>query len=347
MRQRFAFPRIVLLISFVLVFGPFAELGLVAQEISCRTRLVPTFVTDRDGTTLRNLSSSDFQLQSHEIPASIVSWAPDQRPHRVVILLDVSKSMKGLTGPSLWNSAMLIAQHVASIQSDNVHFSLIVFAGQVLQTIDFSQGNDAVRRAIDNISKDPAFASRQDKPGTAIFDALKAGFQQLDSPTSADSLLLITDAFDEGSKANPEQLLTILSVPMVRVFCIQMVDPVARLSTLGPAADPTTGPVLGLVQKSGGRVFGPVDPTKTGFTNSPDSAELRNSIGRQLVEFYRGILQNDLLTIQLSSDPPKDEPLRLSLSDSAQRQYKHAHLFYPHEIPACPAAAASKPNSDP
>ncbi len=307
---------------------------LLAQDDPCHTRLLPTFVTDKDGNILRGLVSSDFLLQSRGTPVSIVSWNPDGRPHRVVILLDVSGSMRGITGSGFWNSVMWIVQHVASIQSDNAQFALIMFSDQVIETVGFSQGNDAVRHRVAEIFDDPDFAKRQVKNGTAILDALKQGFHQFETPTSADSLLVITDGMDEGSKTKPDEILALLSVPTVRVFSILVVDPF--FTRPGHSFDePSRAPFTDLVQKTGGGVLGPVDLQKAGLTNSPNNAEVRKAMAEQLVQFYRGILQNDLLTIQAPSEITKAEPLRLSLSESAQHRWRHAHVFYPHEVGPC------------
>jgi hypothetical protein len=310
---------------------------LVAQEAPCQTRLLPIFVTDKDGNPLRTLSVPDFKLEAHGTPLSIVSWTPDGRRHRVVILLDVSASMKGLSGPWFWHSVMAIAQHVAAIESDNTQFALLLFSDQVVETVDFSKGNAAVRRRMEEIAKDPAFAKRGDKGGTIIFDALKEGFHQFDSPTSADSLLVITDGGDEGSKTKPDEILKLVSGPMVRLFSILVIDPVFAGQTQSvPGLN--SAALADLVQKSGGSVLGPVDLKKAGLTNSSNSPESRKVFSDTLVQFYRGILQNDLMTIQVSADLTKARPLRLSLSDSTQHQWKHTHIFYPHEIGLCPVS---------
>lgn len=304
---------------------------LQAQETPCQTRLLPVFVADKDGNPLRSLSAPDFKLEVHGTPSSVLSWNPDGRRHRVVILLDASDSMKGVRGPWFWHSVMAIAQFIAAIESDNAQFALIVFSDQVVDTVDFSKGNAAVRRRMEEIAKDPAFAERQNKRGTGIFDALKEGLHQLDSPTSADSLLVITDGADEGSKTRPDEILKLVSGPMVRLFSILVIDPVFT----GPMQ---TSELLDLVQKSGGSVLGPVDLRKAGLTISSNNPESRKVFSDTLIQFYRGILQNDLMTIQVSGDLTKGRPLRLSLSDSAQHQWKHAHIFYPHEIGLCRAS---------
>src|SRR5271165_3806353 len=90
------FPLITLLVSPRIV---------LPQERTCEKSL-PVFVTDNDGHLLTTLSSADFRLESRGGPISVLSWSPDERRHRVVILLDVSGSMKGLPGSGLWNVVM-------------------------------------------------------------------------------------------------------------------------------------------------------------------------------------------------------------------------------------------------
>ena len=151
---------------------------------------------------------------------------------------------------------------------------------------------------------------------------------------------------DEGSKSKPDEILALLSGPMVRVFSIIVVDPIFS-GSMRTLDEPSSGPFVDLVQKSGGRIFGPVDLKKAGLTSSTNSVESRQVLSEQLVQFYRGILQNDLLTIQPSSDIAKPEAVRLSLSDSAQRQWKHTRVFYPHEIGPCPGSSSRKLASTP
>ncbi len=329
---------------FLVLFQVSQRLQL-AQENVCRERLLPTFVIDKDGNPVRNLSPSDFQLKNSATSMSVAAWNPDGRRHRVVILLDVSGSMRGFSGPGFRNALMAITQHVVSIHSENGQFALMTFSGHVIETVGFSQGSAAVRHRMEEISNNPAYANQPGKPGTAIFDAMKEGFHLLESPTSADSLLVITDGLDEGSNTKPSDLLALLSVPMVRVFSILMVDPVFMVDRVygGQRQNPKSVAFTDLVEKSGGRVFGPVDLAKTGLSNSPHSAELRDAFEERLLQFYRGILQNDIVTVEMSSGViTKPEPLRLSLSDTAQRQWKHAQIFYPREIGACPEDIAPK-----
>jgi hypothetical protein len=321
MKPAFAllFPLIALLVS------PRISLP---QERTCESSL-PVFVTDNDGHLLTTLSSTDFKLENHGAPMSVLSWRPDGRRHRVVILLDVSGSMKGLPGSDLWNVVMGFVQHVVAIDSDNAEFALLLFSDRVLETVEFSEGKVALRHKLEDISRNSKFPIVGTGKDTRIYDALKDGVQLLENPTSAYSLLVITDGLDEGSKSKPNAILQLLSGATVRVFSI-MVDPL-------PSVSAAQNEFVVFVQKSGGEVFGPVNAEKAGIGGSSKSVETRKVMTERMVQFYRGMLENDVLTIQISSGNQTPQALGLSLTDSARRQWKKTRLYVPHQIGPCPS----------
>jgi hypothetical protein len=106
--------------------------SLLPQQ-GCEKRLLPAFVTNKDGDMVTSLSSGDFKLDSHGLPMSLVGWTPDERRHRVVILLDVSGSMHGLPGSGLWNVVIAMTKHAADMDSDNNEFALILFSDRVVR----------------------------------------------------------------------------------------------------------------------------------------------------------------------------------------------------------------------
>ena len=90
------------------------------------------------------------------------------------------------------------------------------------------------------------------------------------------------------------------------------------------------------IQKSGGKVFGPVDAT------SAKGAQVGRVMAEQLGQFYRGILENNVMTIQVSSTIQKPQAVGLSLTDSAPQQLKKPQIFFPHEIGPCSNADMSR-----
>jgi hypothetical protein len=314
---------------------------LSSQEVACHKRMLPVFVVDKDGNTGKNLSASDFQLKTRETTMNIAAWTPDTRQHRVVILLDASNSMKGQSGPEFWEAVMAIVGNVAGIKSHNARFALVVFSDRLIETVDFSRGNDFVRERVAELAKDPVLAKKEGNSGSRIFDALKVGFALIVNPTSADSLLVITDGYDEGSETNPAEILNLVSGSMARVFSIRAISPALATKPRSWTLAPDEFDLNYVVQMSGGRTLGPVDLNKAGLLGSSDNPEGRRAFSEQLVQFYRGILQNDLLTIEISPNVKKLEAVRLSFSDRSGGQLDHAQIFYPQEIGPCAGGAVS------
>ena len=302
----------------------------VSQDSACEKRLLPVFVTEKDGSMVTSLTSADFKLENHSGSMSVVALKPDERRHRVIIMLDVSASMRGLVGPPLWPVVMALARHASYAGGEKSDIALVLFSDHVLETIGFSRGRAAIQQRLEEIAKDPAFPMPRKANDSRIYDILEKETLDLENPTSADSLLVITDGADEGSKAKPDQIIDLLSSSMVRVFTI-LVDPIqGQQSSLGPDA------FVRIVKSSGGKVFGPVDSENTAFRKTAKATEAQKALEEQLAQFYRGIFANDVLVVQAPSAIQKPEAVDLALTDSARRNMKKVQIHFPHEIGPCP-----------
>ena len=307
-----------------------------SQERGCEKRQLPVFVTEKDGSLVTTLDSPDFRLQSRSASMSLVALNHDERRHRVVILLDVSNSMRGLVGPPLWPVVMALARHATHAGGENSDLALALFSDHVLETVGFSPGRDAVWHRLEEVAQDPALPMLPKANDSRIYDALKETAKTLGNPAFADSLLVITDGGDEGSKSKPDEILDLLSTSMTRVFAI-LVDPLhGQASSMGPEA------LLRIVQKSGGRVFGPIDSDNAAFRKSGKTAEAQKMMEEQLTQFYQGIFANDVLTIQAASTIHNREVVDLSLTEFARHKIKGAHIYFPHGIGPCSNIGSSQ-----
>ena len=89
-----------------------------SQDESCQHRTVPLSVYDSEGLTIRGLTPSDFEAKYRGQPVKLLSIVPDDRPHRIVILLDASGSMK-----EMWRPALAAASDVAESQLANTQIA--------------------------------------------------------------------------------------------------------------------------------------------------------------------------------------------------------------------------------
>ena len=117
----------------------------------------------------------------------------------------------------------------------------------------------------------------------------------LENPTSADSLLVITDGLDEGSKNSPDEVLSQLAGPLIRVFTV-LVD---LFRVKGHVQTRVSS--LGLSRSRVGRCLARSTLETLRSVTRQKVLKLGKSWRGQLGQFYRGILENNVLTIQVSA----------------------------------------------
>ena len=301
------------------------------QHSACGNRLLPVFVTEKDGSIVTTLSSADYRFRSHSGSMSAVGLKHDERRRRIVIMLDASASMRGVVGPPLWPIAIALARHASYAGGENSDLALVLFSDHVIEHTDFPQGNAALQRKLEEIGNNPAFPMPSKAGDSRIYDVLKEQVLKLENPTSADSFLLITDGMDEGSTARANQITDVLSSSMIRVFTI-LVDPVpGRRSSSG------LDDFVRVVKGSGGKVFGPVDSNNPAFQKKTTIAGTQEAMEDRLKNFYRGMFENDVLMVEGPLTGQKSEIVELSLTDLARKLLKKPEIQFPHEVGPCDA----------
>jgi hypothetical protein len=322
----------VLLALFLLLSGRTTE----PQDNPCENMTIPVFTTEKDDRPITTLSAADLKLGNRSASMSIIGLQHDERRHRVILMLDVSGSMRGVIGRPLWPVATTLARHASYAGGENSDIALVLFSDHVLETIGFSGGRAAVQQRLGEVANDPSFPRPSKAGDSRIYDSLKKEILDLRDPTSADSLLLITDGGDEGSTARPDEILDLLSTSRVRVFTI-LVDP-APGSRTGPDIDP----FIRMVKKSGGNVFGPINSENSAFLRTAKTAEANRVLGERLQQFYHGIFENDLLAIRAPFAIPKRQSFDLILTDSSGHKMKNAQIHFPNEIGPCSEIGSSR-----
>jgi hypothetical protein len=316
-----------------------AQTRVAAQDEPCAQRLLPISLVGPDVSFLRGFSVSDIALKSRAPGLEALSIQPDTRMRRVVILLDVSASMSGQSSRP-WSVVIDFFSHIAGVNAKNTHFALVLFSDHILETIDFSQDRGAVHRRLDKISKDPEFIKRDVRGRTALFDALQTAFHLIDSPTSADSLFVITDGGDNVSKTRSKDILKMLSPSMVRIFTLLFEH---RIYMNRVSQDSSSTPdFLALVHDSGGSSFGPVIVDETGHFALGNPYLLSRPVSDSLLEFYRSMLENPVFAVRGTSASNNSTSLDIALSKEGREHWKNATLLYPHQIISCPIASAIK-----
>src|SRR5947207_11381534 len=182
------------------------------MDTACKRCCIPFALRDNYNRPIQNISITDLEGKVRGKPIKILSFAPDPRPHRLVLLLDTSGSMGSTAGESpQFALGLALARHFFDVNHQWSHIALLTFNKNVTETLDFTRGNSVVGDKLQQITSDHNYLKANVKGTTALRDAILEGLQLLDHPSSADALYLLTDGGDNASKhsATDDNLLEI------------------------------------------------------------------------------------------------------------------------------------------
>ena len=304
--------------------------GLRAQEPPCSQRTVLATVIDREGNPVRGLTAANFRGEFRGHAVQIVSATFDTHPRRIVILLDASRSMT--EEKQKWNAEKVIAQDLLRAASPGMSVALIVFASNVVNSVDFAQGRFGVAQALSALGQGVEVAPKGHRR-TALYDAISAGIDLLHPPQSHDIIYAVTDGGDNVSKVSFARVKERLLSAQVHLFAFAVAYPL-----VGPlAGQPGLEELRELVNVTGGNMFtlrpGPLDLP---FTETYwRSDEVRNAIltnNRQLCqqmgEYYR-------LEIRLPLVVDKPRNWKLEVLDASGKVRRDVEVLYPRRLIPC------------
>jgi hypothetical protein len=305
-----------------------------AQNKSCLRRIVPVTVMDSAGRPILGFAPADFQAKFRGKPVKILSIIPDDRPRRIVILLDTSGSMSGEPRGRKWEIARAIAVHLVDAHLPNTSLALFFFSDQVHEQIGFSDGTPAIAKRLLDISANPDYVKKSVLGKTALYDAVLAALHLLDAPGFSDSIYLISDGGDNNSRSKQRDVRRALVSSGVRLHA----------SVLAPTDDRVPEDLLGLsditemTTATGGVVLGPVGRTRAPHVMSFDlNQEERQALSVGLQYLEADVLSNVRVELELPETPNKWGEWSLELSHEKQKQFKHTSIAYPRDLAPCSA----------
>ncbi len=318
------------------------NIAAVSQEPPCTTRKLPVSFRDAQNLPLENVSVTDLEAKMHGKPMKIVSLTADSRPHRIVLVLDISASMGNIeVGTALWNLELTLARHFFDINRQRTQIALLFFNNRVTGVIDFAQGNSAVGEKLRHVAADHDYIKTHIKGHTALRDAIFQAIQMLDHPCSADAVYVMTDGVDNASHKSADELDRRLAVTSMRLFAILLQN---KLRFQGPNSTPeelyNPGDELSkIARKSGGEILTAAEWRGQHVALSAN-AEAKLKSEETMKRLYQAILQDNLLEIELPFPNSKNEHWELKLSEAARRKWKGAHITYPDTLISCDSEVA-------
>lgn len=156
--------------------------------------LVPVLVTNKDYRPDFTLQAENFTLQVDRRPKPLAAFVKEDRPVSVVVVFDVSRSMKSVLSHSKEAIQSLVAQ---SYPGDE--YALVECQGEKAQVgVPFTREPDQVALAMQG-----AHAGG----GTPLYDSVKLAFEMVKSAENERRIVfVVTDGEDTTSRTNFRQL---------------------------------------------------------------------------------------------------------------------------------------------
>lgn len=197
-------------IAVVLALGCGGAVTAAAQQpIRSEVRAVPVYATvaASDGSIVTGLTAKDFDIRDNGHVQPITAFANDPQPISVAILLDNSPSLfaaAGRTQQAVTDFARLLRPGDAAC--------LGTFSHVVTLKPELTADPDVL---IKHLGDDAPFPA-----GTALWDAIDAGRQALANVSGRRVVLVVTDAEDNCSRTNPDDVRIALVREDVMVYAI-------------------------------------------------------------------------------------------------------------------------------
>lgn len=302
---------------------------LVAQSAPKQPTLwLPVNVLDRNGNAVRNLTRDNFHVKVNGHLATPLDAHYSLAPRRIVVLLDMSGSMAGVTVQSRkWELAREAVEDFLTETPSDVQVAVITFSSGVHDIFNFSQSRSSITAWL----KRGAGQQPIDKGQTALYDAIDAAAKLLEPALPGDSIYAITDGGDNHSHISETAVRQRLLQSQIRFFLFMFADPPPFYQEqLGGTS------VMELARDTGGFVFGISGHRSSfasplGFDYSKDD---QNKIKPQTQAL--NIQVNGFYTLQLDANLSTNKANKLSLEvvDGSGKVRKDVSWTYSREFPA-------------
>ena len=307
--------------------------ALFSQEPGCTERKLPVYFRDAQHLPISDISVADLEAKVQGRPVKIVSLAPDLRPGRLVLILDISGTMSGrVAKPSLWDLELSLASHFFESNRRKATIALLSFNDEIHDVIGFSEGNAAVGERLRQLMRDGSYGETQVKGKTALRDAILQGIQLLDHPSSADAICVLTDGGDNASRKSVSDLEKRLAFTSVRLFSMLLYWRSRPGSSAPPEAINGPAELVEITHKSGGEIL---TAAQWNGKSVALSAGSKVSPAEMLNRLYQAITQRSLLEVELPAPISKNQRWELKLSSTAQHRWKNATITYPDTLISC------------
>jgi len=293
-----------------------------AQKTDCMDRTFVANVADHR-IVPNDLTQDNFQVRYHGHVLSPRHVAYSEGPRRVIVLLDVSGSMRSPQGDvGKWKVARQAAWALVGALLPGSKAGLITFSTTVKTRAPLSSSREPIAHWLND---EKALNAEVLNGRTALYDAIQSAVDQLRPSEPGDSIYLITDGGDNSSNIKQSKVRMALRDSGVRLFALLL--PEYRYTSRLQFADPQN---LSRLSEDSGGFMEPLD-LEHGFQVFGERKQnLRTHtdwLSLRISAFYS-------LSVDLPENPQKATRWELTYVESGKRK-KDVWLGYPHEVPPC------------
>ncbi len=173
--------------------------------------MIPVHVTTELGSAITSLTKESFQLYEDNIQQNIVTFAKDDAPLSIGVLLDCSGSMRNKMRTSSEAAATFFKTANA-----NDEFFLIQFSERPKLAIPFTTDHVEISQ---QIARARAFGR------TALFDAVDLALRQMKlAKNSRKALVIVSDGGDNRSRQTASQIKNAIRESDVQLYAMGIFD---------------------------------------------------------------------------------------------------------------------------
>ncbi len=291
-----------------------------AQQSECRQRILPIHVSTRDGGPVPKLIPAQFEAINAGKPLRVTAVSGEHQPQRLIVLLDVSGSVRGGTTAG-WDATVQVAtQLLASMPP--MEIGLALFSEEVESLVRPTTVKDRLLEEVERLHTGPREAARGRRQRTALWDSLLDSIEVFKPLRPGDVLYVITDGVDNFSETRPMVVTQALVAAGIRLFAF-------AIANQGFAYG--SGELERMVEDTGGVVAAGSATDWRAFRASQASSP----IGAALFAQHRRIAGFYLLELELPETVVRPQTWNLALTGLAEDEMKSLALSYPARLFPC------------
>jgi hypothetical protein len=289
----------------------------------CGQRTLIVNVRDRQDQLVTGLDPQSFHVKLHGQAVKVLNATTGSESPRVVVLVDVSRNIESFDGFSL----------IRSVASDFLSFGpptsieLARFSDHVMDPLEFGRPQDEMVKTISTVLKGQG--------QSAFFDAVLQASDALGTPNVGNSIFVITNGNDKGSKARESQVEQLLLSRGIRLFTFHVAAyssaPSTNRGTL--LTDEGYYIVQRLTELTGGSIVNP-NHDQSGDNDLPVKESVRNAYD-EIGKFYT-------LRLDLSPKYEAGQNWQIDIVDGQGKRLKNVRVSYPQRLGSCPVSAPTK-----